>query len=64
MVWGGGEVVVGGMGGSGGGRRRVVGGVPLHFFFIVCYCFRFWIGCVFSNSAIMKSDLFYSVLTF
>ena len=30
-------------------------GVPVHLFFVVCYCFLFWIGCVSSNSAIMKS---------
>ena len=29
-----------------GGR---VGGVPVHLFFVVCYCFLFWIGCVLSN---------------
>ena len=26
-----------------------VGGVPVHLFFLVCYCFLFWIGCVLSN---------------
>jgi len=25
------------------------GGVPVHLFFIVCYCFLFRIGCVLSN---------------
>jgi len=45
-------------GGWGGG-----GGVPVHLFFVVCYCFLFWIGCVLSNSAIMKSDLLCSVVT-
>jgi len=40
-----------------------VGGVPVHLFFVVCYCFLFWIGCVLSSSAIMKSDLFCSVVT-
>jgi len=35
-------------------------GVPVHLFFVVCYCFLFWIGCVLSNSAIMESDLFCS----
>ena len=40
-----------------------VGGVSVHLFFVVCYCFLFWIGCVSSNSAIMNSDLFYCVLT-
>ena len=34
-----------------------VGGVPFHLFFVVCYCFLFWFGCVLSNYAIMKSDL-------
>ena len=33
-------------------------GLPFHLFFVVCYCFLFWIGCVLSNSAIMKSDHF------
>jgi len=41
----------------------VVSGVPVHMFFVVCYCFLFWIGCVLSNSAIMKSDLLCFVLT-
>ena len=45
-------------GGYGMGR-----GVPVHLFFVVCYCFLFWIGCVLSNSAIMKSDLLCSVVT-
>jgi len=40
-----------------------VGGVPVHLFFVVCYCFLFWIGCVLSNSAIMKSDILCSVVT-
>ena len=44
--------------GVGGG-----GGVPVHLFFVVCYCFLFWIGCVLSNSAIMKSDLLCSIVT-
>ena len=26
-----------------------VGGVSVHLFFVVCYCFLFWIGCVLSN---------------
>jgi len=34
------------------------GGVPVHLFFVACYSFLFWIGCVLSNSAIMKSDLY------
>jgi len=34
------------------------GGVPVHLLFVFCYCFLFWIGCVSSNSAIMKSDHF------
>jgi len=26
------------------------GGGPVHYlFFVICYCFRFWIGCVSSN---------------
>ena len=37
--------------------------MPVHLFFVVCYCFLFWIVCVLSNSAIMKSDLLRSVLT-
>ena len=32
--------------------------MPVDLFFVVCYCFLFWIGCVSSNSAIMKSDHF------
>ena len=40
-----------------------VGGVPVHLFFVVCYCFLFWIGCVLSNSAIVKSRLLCSVVT-
>ena len=39
------------------------GGVPVHLFFVVCYCFLFWIGCVLSVSAIMKSDLLCYVVT-
>jgi hypothetical protein len=39
------------------------GDVPVHLFFVVCYCFLFWVGCVLSNSAIMKSDLLFSVVT-
>jgi len=39
-----------------------VGSVPVHLFFVVSYCFLFWIGCVLSNSAIMKSDLLCSVI--
>ena len=31
------------------------GGVPVHLFFVVCYCFLFWIGYVSSNSAIMNT---------
>ena len=45
-----------GWGGGGGG------GVPAHSFFVVRYCFLFWIGCDLSNSAIMKSDLLCSVV--
>ena len=26
-----------------------VGGVPVHLFFVVCYCFLFWIGWVLSG---------------
>jgi len=37
--------------------------VPVRLFFVVCYCFLFWIGCIVSNSAIMKSDLLCSVVT-
>jgi len=40
-----------------------VGGVPVQLLFIVCYCFLFWIGCVSSDSAIIKSDLLCSVVT-
>jgi len=40
-----------------------VGGVPIHLFFVVCYCFLYWIGCVLSTSAIMKSDLSCSAVT-
>jgi len=36
--------------------RMGVEGVPVHLFFVVSYCFLFWIGCILSNSAIMKSD--------
>jgi len=38
-------------------------GVPVCLFFVVCYCSLFWFGCILSNSAIMKSDLFCSVVT-
>jgi len=48
----------GGGGGGGGG-----GGASVSLFFVVSYCFLFWIGCVLSSSAIMKSDLLYSVVT-
>ena len=41
------------VGGVGMGR-----GVAVHLFFVVCYCFLFWIGCVSSNYAIMKSVIF------
>jgi len=41
----------------------VGGGVPVRLFFVVCYCFLFWIGCVLSNSAIMKSDRLCSFVT-
>ena len=27
------------------------GGVSVHLFFVVCYCFLFWIGCVLFSSA-------------
>ena len=27
----------------------VGGGAPVHLFFVVCYYFLFWIGCVLSN---------------
>ena len=37
-------------------------GVPVHLFFVVLYCFLFWIDCDLSNSAIMKSDLLCSVV--
>ena len=40
-----------------------VEGVPVHLFFVVCYCFLFWMGCILSNSAIIKSDLLCSVVT-
>ena len=30
------------------------GGVPVHLFFVFCYCSLFWIGCVSSNSAIIQ----------
>jgi len=40
-----------------------VGGMFVHLFFVVSYCVLFWIGCVLSNSAIMKSDLLSSVVT-
>jgi len=30
-----------------------VGSVPVHLFFVVSYCFLFWIGCVLSKSVIM-----------
>jgi len=35
--------------------------VPVHLFFVVCYCFLFWIGCVSSNTAIMKLDHLFCV---
>jgi len=31
--------------------------------FVVCYCFLFWISCVLSSSASMKSDHLCSVVT-
>jgi len=36
--------------------------LPVHLFFVVCYCFLFWIGCVSSNSAIMNRMIY--VLSF
>ena len=38
-------------------------GVPVHLFFVVCYCFLFWIGCVLSSSATMKLDHLCSVVS-
>jgi hypothetical protein len=35
---------------------RRLGGASFHLFFVVCYCFLFWIRCVLSSSASMKSD--------
>jgi len=40
-----------------------VGGVPVHLFFVVCYCFLFWVGYIMSSSAIMKLYLFCTVVT-